>query len=229
MDEDRREQIKDWIFRIFILILALFLLGYGVIKIGIPAYKYFKETKQSDQEMDDFITALNNNPVPDSGASNDEVEDGNIILPTDKGYTVADIRGRVAGIITIEAINVQAPVAEGTDEQTLQAYAGLFTEYDPLGTRGGNTAIAAHSSRYNYFCSYCYFQKLAELVPGDIIEVLWKDGNTYRYRVFDVKSKVDPNDFSAFNRIEGKEVLTLQTCTDGFGEYRTFVHAERVN
>lgn len=219
-DEEYEEvSTKDRVFKLVLLVLALFLVCYGIIKIGVPALNYLNETKAAEKTMDDFLDNLE--PVEDTG------EDG-VLLPTDEGLTFADIKGATVGIIRMESINVQAPIAYGTTDGILATHAGIFEEYDPIGTKGGNTAIAAHSSRYNYFCSYCYFQRIGELVPGDVVEVIWKNGITYRYRVTDVRSKVSPDDFSAFQRIEGKEILTLQTCTDGYEQYRTFVHAERI-
>lgn len=223
-DEYEEVSLRDRIFKIVILVLALLLIGYGVVKIGIPAWKYYKETKAAEKTMDDFLNRIDEN----AGADPSEGDGEGVLLPTDEGLTFEDIKGATVGIIRIDSINVQAPIAYGTTDDVLATHAGIFTEYDPIGTPGGNTAIAAHSSRYNYFCSFCYFQRIGDLVPGDEVDVIWKNGITYRYKVVEVRLKVDPNDFSAFQRVEGKEMLTLQTCTDGYEQYRTFVHAERL-
>ena len=132
------------------------------------------------------------------------------------------------GILRIPALSVECPVADSTETDILQTHAGLIEGSDVPGTSGGNTAIAAHSARNGFLCSFCWFQKIAELKQGDEISLLYRDGRTYPYAVYEVMEGLFPEDPEPFQREEGREILTLQTCTQGSPVYRTYVHAERI-
>ena len=222
MAKKKKNKTRERIVSVLLFALAGGLILYGAFSILVPYIKYEKETKANNEEVSAFLNSL-----PEQSA---KAESSNlpVSLPGGTGYTVEDIAGQVVGILTAPSVDIQAPIAMGTDTDTLNRFAGVFEEYDLPGTPGGNTAIASHSSRYDYFCSYCYFQNIGNLKPGDEVDLLWRDGNTYRYQVYDVKLNQSPEDMTPFERVDGKEILTLQTCTDGVHGTRTFVHCERM-
>ena len=184
-----------------IVSVLLFALAGGLILYGAFSIliPYIKYEKETKANNEEVSAFLNSLPEQSAEAESSNLP---VSLPGGTGYTVQDIAGQVVGILT--------------------------EEYDLPGTPGGNTVIASHSSRYDYFCSYCYFQNVGNLKTGDEVDLLWKSGNTYRYRVYDVKLNQSPEDMAPFERVEGKEILTLQTCTDGVHGTRTFVHCERI-
>ena len=56
------------------------------------------------------------------------------------------------------------------------------------------------------------FYDLEDLVNGDEIYLEDAEGRKYTYEVFN-KEIVEPTDLSVLKRIEGKNIVTLQTCT----------------
>ena len=48
--------------------------------------------------------------------------------------------------------------------------------------------------------------------PGDEIFVEDKEGQEYTFRVYDLMT-VEPNDYWTTNPVEGKTVISLQSCT----------------
>jgi sortase A len=77
---------------------------------------------------------------------------------------------------------------------------------------GANTYIAGHRIGYPNTGSYKVFYDLDLLVPGDEIFVRDSDGGEYAYRVTS-QVVVGPDDVEVMNPVEGKNVVTLQTCT----------------
>ena len=61
-------------------------------------------------------------------------------------------------------------------------------------------------------------------------QVLWMDGNKYTYVVDDIKTGFDPKDRTAFEQPTDNEseYLTLQTCTNGDPNSRTYIRAKRI-
>jgi sortase A len=77
---------------------------------------------------------------------------------------------------------------------------------------GANTYIAGHRIGYPGTGSHEIFYDLDKLAYGDEIIIRDSAGNEYVYRVFDTLV-TDPFDVEVMNPVEGKEVVTLQTCT----------------
>jgi sortase A len=77
---------------------------------------------------------------------------------------------------------------------------------------GANTYIAGHRLGYPGTGSYRIFYDLDRLEEGD--EIILRDaaGNEYTYRV--TRTLVtDPYDVEVMNPVEGRNIVTLQTCT----------------
>ena len=68
----------------------------------------------------------------------------------------------VLGILTIEKIDLKAPVKEGSTEKILSEYIGHMPETDMY---NGNIGLAAH----NRLNKYSYFARLNELDTNDEI------------------------------------------------------------
>lgn len=93
---------------------------------------------------------------------------------------------------------------------------------------GANTYIAGHRLGYPNTGSYYVFFNVPDLVEGDEIVLRDAAGATYTYRVFK-KVVVGPKDVEVMNPVEGKSIVTLQTCTLPNYSRRVIVQGELVD
>ena len=93
--------------------------------------------------------------------------------------------------------------------------------------KGANVYIAGHRLGYENTLSYYVFFRLDELVPGN--EILLEDsaGGKYLYRVTR-RVVVGPDSVEVMNPVEGKSLVTLQTCTLPDYKDRLIVQGELV-
>ena len=134
--------------------------------------------------------------------------------------------------ITIPAMarvqNAEIPYTTGTDEDSLRNHTAVHLE----GTgfpweEEANVYIAGHRLGYPRTKSFLAFYDLNVLEDGDEVYVTDASGKKYTYRVF--KNFVaDPTDVFVTEPIEGKNILTLQTCTLPDYSQRLIVQAEQV-
>lgn len=78
--------------------------------------------------------------------------------------------------------------------------------------KGANTYIAGHRLGYEGTGSYLIFYYLDQLTKGDEIILRNSAGGTYRYRVTE-QEVVGPDNVEVMDAVEGKSVVSLQTCT----------------
>jgi sortase A len=92
---------------------------------------------------------------------------------------------------------------------------------------GANVFIAGHRIGYENTLSYYVFFRLDELVQGN--EILLEDsaGGQYVYRV-NKQVVVGPDSVEVMNPVEGKSLITLQTCTLPDYKERLIVQGELV-
>lgn len=115
--------------------------------------------------------------------------------------------GTELGILTIDSIDLRLPVIEGATEELLKIAVGHVPETVTIGDIG-NAVIAGHRS-YTYGKD---FNRLGEIVVGDIIGYTTSDGEVMRFEVFELLV-IEPDDQSAFNQPQSKSIITLYTCT----------------
>jgi sortase A len=77
---------------------------------------------------------------------------------------------------------------------------------------GSNTFITGHALGFPRTRVPYAFYKLNKMKPGDEIVVEDKEGREYRFRVYDLMT-VEPNDYWTTYPVEGKTVISLQSCT----------------
>ena len=77
---------------------------------------------------------------------------------------------------------------------------------------GSNTFIAGHALGFPRTLVPRAFHGLENLMPGDEIILKSADGRTYAFRVYD-RITVEPDDTWVTHPVEGKTVVSLQTCT----------------
>ena len=94
--------------------------------------------------------------------------------------------------------------------------------------REANVYIAGHRLGYPRTKSFLVFWNLDELRRGDRVVLEDAKGRRYVYRVFD-KQVVAPNSVSVKQPIDGKNIVTLQTCTLPNYRHRLVVQAGLVS
>ena len=112
-----------------------------------------------------------------------------------------------------EIKNDVIPTGQGTNEALFRDYAAVrlpLTGFPWHET--ANVYIAGHRVGFPGTNSDMAFYDLENLANGDEIYVEDAEGRQYTYEVFN-KEIVEPTDLSVLKRIEGKNILTLQTCT----------------
>jgi sortase A len=77
---------------------------------------------------------------------------------------------------------------------------------------GSNTFITGHALGFPRTRVPYVFYKLKKMRPGDEILIEDKEGKKYTFRVYDLMT-VEPNDYWAIYPVEGKTVVSLQSCT----------------
>lgn len=135
-------------------------------------------------------------------------------------------------ILTIPAMsrieNDEIPTGDGKEERLFRNYAAVHLE----GTgypwqKGSNVYIAGHRLGYPGTESFLTFADLNRLETGDRIRVHDANGRRYVYEVFK-EFVVGPTEVSVTAPVQGKSVLTLQTCTLPSYSKRLIVQAEKV-
>jgi sortase A len=132
--------------------------------------------------------------------------------------------------LTIEALGLYSvPVIDSFDEADLERGAIHIpdTAYPWDGTSQKNVFIAGHVVGFPETPSRLVFFELDRLNPGDRIFLEDRDGNGYEYTVREV-FKVSPDDAWVADTLEGRDLLTLQTCTYPTFEDRLVVRADHV-
>ncbi|HEV2744897.1 MAG TPA: sortase, partial [Rubrobacter sp.] len=94
---------------------------------------------------------------------------------------------------------------------------------------GSNTFIAGHALGFPWTRVPRAFYSLEKLVPGDEIFLRSADGRTYTFKVYD-RMTVEPDDTWVTYPVEGKTVVSLQTCVPSpTFENRLIVRGELVS
>lgn len=144
--------------------------------------------------------------------------------------------GRVQGpenkalVLTIpkmEIFDALVPNTTGDDEEMLKDYVAIHLDgtgypWEP----GANVYLAGHRLGYADTASFLAFYGLDNLEKGDEVTLFDADGGVYNYEV-SKKIVVSPTDLSVTEPVEGKDILTLQTCTLPDYSQRLVVQAEK--
>ncbi|HKH57554.1 MAG TPA: class E sortase [Rubrobacter sp.] len=77
---------------------------------------------------------------------------------------------------------------------------------------GSNTFITGHALGFPRTRVPYAFYKLDKMKPGDEIFIEDKGGQRYTFRVYDLLT-VEPNDYWTTYPVDGKTVVSLQSCT----------------
>jgi sortase A len=128
---------------------------------------------------------------------------------------------------SMERIN-NAPIPDtfGDDEEALKNFAGVHLQGTGFPWQDeANVYIAGHRLGYPNTPSFLAFWDIDSVVEGDQIFVTDANGREYTYEVFQTL-EVDPTDLFVTEPLEGRNILTLQSCTLPDYERRAIVQAE---
>lgn len=182
---------KITVYRIILVILVItaLVLVVFVIKKNVESNKIENNTQSVLQEIKKEKES-NPNDIDVIQEIDQEIE----------GY-------KVVGIINIPKINIEYPILEKTNKESLKLSITKF--YGEKINQIGNVVLAGHNNLNNKM-----FGKMDKLENGDIIELTDSQMVTIKYEVFD-KYIIDPNDISCIYPVdENSREVTLITCTN---------------
>ncbi len=128
-------------------------------------------------------------------------------------------------------------VANSNDPAALDVGAAKTVESGFPWQDNANTYIAAHRLGYPGTASYRQFYNLPLLQLGDVIYLGDVNGTTYTYEVTGFK-EITPDETWVTAPQSGRDMISLQTCIENFGDYwtmgpnwyvRYIVQADRVS
>lgn len=197
-----------------IILLIVFIAVVSFIAINI------KELLNKD-ELDDLTEAVDiaktldtsveelDKKLPEKEESDNQKIQENIEVPSG-----------IFAVIDIPSVGVRGKVIEGTDDETLKNYIGMFKGCNLPG-QNGNFCVAAHNNIYTEI-----FRNLHKVNVGDRIRVITKD---YEY-IYIVKTinEIMPTQTEVLNADYNKKEITLLTCTD-LGRTRICVKGELIS
>ena len=130
----------------------------------------------------------------------------------------------VMATIKIPSIDVNLPIYHGTDTATLDKGVGhLFGTALPVGGESTHTVLTGHTGLGNA----TMFDQLTSVKMGDYFYIETA-GRHLKYQVTDIRV-VLPHETESLNKVEGKDLATLITCTPyGVNTHRLLVTGERV-
>ena len=117
--------------------------------------------------------------------------------------------------IEIPTINLSAPIAEGTDESTLNTKVGHFLD-TPIEI--GNVGLAAHNRGYEYN----FFQNLKKLKKED--KIIYTHDDFKRTYIVDKIEIIENTNWEYLKNSEENKI-TLITCVENEPKYRRCVQA----
>jgi len=217
-----------------IILILIFLVGLSVILY--PTVSDYINQKNQSRAVASYSEEVENLSDVDYQAYFDAADDYNRRLaetpdafyrPEEvSGYTdILDVSGTgIMGYITIPKIGVELPVYHGTSDGVLQVAAGhLEGSSLPVGGAGTHAVISAHRG----LPSAKLFTNLDELEVGDTFTITVLD-RVLTYEV-DQISIVLPTETDLLQPVEGKDYVTLMTCTPyGINTHRLLVRGKRI-
>ena len=156
--------------------------------------------------------------VEDPFANTDEID------PFDEYYQTLDVDAGEMGYIHIPKIGVMLPIYHGVSDKVLDKGVGhIKATALPVGGEGTHCVLTGHTG----LSHAGMFNDLVELEKGDelFLEIL---DEKLAYKVTDIKV-VLPDDVSSLYREDGKDKVTLVTCTPySVNSHRLLVTGERI-
>ena len=210
----------------------------GVVALGLLLYplvgELLSEKYHSDVETS-YTAAIEDTDDAELTAQREAAEQYNAMLSgaaiTEGGASAPPLAyadqltvGGAMAYVDIPQIGVYLPVQHGTGADTLEKSVGHVVGTSlPVGGENTHAVLSAHSG----MASSKLFSDIDQLEKGDVfyIHVL---GDTLAYEV-DAINTVLPTDTSLLQIEEGKDLVTLVTCTPfGVNTHRLLVRGHRI-
>ena len=227
-------------------VMSLFLVAAGVALIGTFFFPsaFLQSTASGDAALaspEDFnVPTLTEDTTPARQTESTNKVDKDAAEQTkDKGEKRAEAKKEAVPVpedktlwVTVPKMgriqSAPMPYTGGDDEESLKAYAGIHLQ----GTgfpwqKEANVYFAGHRLGYPNTNSFLAFWDLNNVQKGDEVYLTDALGRSYTYRVFK-ELVVDPSDMYVTEPVEGKNIITLQTCTLPDYSQRLIVQAEKV-
>lgn len=150
-------------------------------------------------------------------------EEKTLLPETAEKAAASDSIAGMEGILSIPAIDLEAPVLYGADSETLNQSLGAIENMDLPGEMDGSYAIAGHQA--HIFGKY--FNRLHEIEVGTNFTFQTAD-EELAFKVFEIKI-VKPHEVEVLEPMDGKALMSLITCYPAYSnEYRLVVQGESV-
>lgn len=211
-----------------LLLAGLFLVLCGVVAAGYPLAADLLFSRQAKKEIEDYKEAVLHE---ESGKLQDMYERAqqyNEALYQGEAVSVAGYGDLLAvtdaiGYLEIPKLNVYLPIYHGLEEETLQKGIGHIPETSlPVGGASTHCVLSGHSG----LPAARLLTGLDEMKEGDRFYLHVLD-QTLAYEVNQV-TVVLPEETEQIRIAEGKDYVTLQTCTPyGVNTHRLLVRGER--
>jgi len=210
----------------------------GLIVFLYPSVSNYINSKHQTKAITNYEEALNNITEADytkfweeAIAFNERLKDSTDFMRLSEAekneyYSLLDPTGTgIMGYIEIENIGVSLPIYHGTEESVLQVGIGhLEGTSFPTGTTSTHCILSGHRG----LPSSKLFTDLDQMIEGDTFLLHIMD-KTFAYQVDNI-SIVLPEDTGGLGIFNGKEYVTLVTCTPyGVNTHRLLVRAKRVD
>lgn len=204
--------MKNRITEIIILIIFIAIASYTIISIK----DYITRDETADLTSASDIASTIDTDMDKINNSQGEEEDPKIEEKPDK-IVVSE---GIFAVIDIPSVGIRGKVVQGTDDETLKNYIGMFKGCNLPGEYG-NFCVAAHNNIYTEI-----FRNLHNITVGDKVRVITKD---YEY-VYLVKSlnEIMPTQTEVLEPNYSKKEITLITCTD-LGKSRIVVKGDLIS
>lgn len=123
--------------------------------------------------------------------------------------------------LTVPKMGLQSnAVYNSSDPATLDVGAAKLEESGFPWQGSANTYISAHRLGWPGTASYYQFYNLPLMAAGDVMYLTDANGTTYTYEVTEI-FEVDPSENWVSEPIAGRDMISLQTCTEYYGDYWT--------
>ncbi len=219
------------------VLIGLLFIGGGAVMLYPAISNYMNEGRQSDvianyqQMIDSAGEAERAEEMEKAHAYNTEVlpalsAEGAAQIEQNAAYqSILNLSGDgVMGVLDIDRIDIHLPIYHGTSDAVMQVGVGHLPETSlPVGGEGTHCVLSAHTG----LPSAKLFTDLDEMREGDIFKITVLD-EVLVYQVDQIKI-VEPDDTGDMHIVEGKDYVTLLTCTPyGINSHRLLVRGVRI-
>lgn len=202
--------------------LEFFILAAGLMVFLYPFVSNFVSEKQQENVIVGYESIVENSEKKRIQEEWKKAKDYNLYPQNYDDVLNIDGNG-IMGFIEIPKIDVSVPIYHDTHEEILKKGIGHVKQTElPIGEKGNHPVLIGHRG----LPGNELFTRLDELEEGDLFELHILD-KVFLYKVSRI-SVVLPEEINHIPEEEGKDLVTLVTCTPyGVNTHRLLVKGER--